>query len=431
MRITFIGHGYVGLVTACVFANLGNDVWVVGHTQEKIEKLKKGIPLIYEPGLEEVLKKNLGAQRLHFTLDYKEGLSGSNIVFIAVGTPPKQNGQADLTAVLNVAKEIGTHLSKGYTVVSCKSTVPVGTNKKVQAIIEETKNEDVLIDMASCPEFLREGTALQDTLSPDRIVIGSDSQKAIETLLELHKPLKGQRIITNLASAELIKYTSNAMLATRLSFANMIALFAEKTGANIEEVLNAVGMDKRIGSRYLYPGAGYGGSCLPKDVKALIHMGHEYDVDMSLLQAVEHINKCMRDEIVSKVLTYKNVRRIAVWGLAFKPDTDDVREAPAFYIVSDLIKRGYSITAYDPEAVSTFRALLPSGIDYAQSTYDAVKDADLLLILTEWNEFKQIDLRKVYGQMAHKNIVDARNIYDPPTMRTLGFSYMSVGRTNT
>lgn len=430
MRITFIGHGYVGLVTACVFADLGNDVWVVGHTPEKVEKLKKGIPLIYEPGLREVLKKNLKAQRLHFTLDYKEGLSGSNIIFIAVGTPPKQNGQADLTAVLNVAKEIGTHLSNGYTVVSCKSTVPVGTNKKVQAIIEETKNEGVHIDVASCPEFLREGTALQDTLSPDRIVIGSDSKKAIETLLELHKPLKGQRIITNLASAELIKYTSNAMLATRLSFANMIALFAEKTGANVEEVLNAVGMDKRIGSLYLYPGAGYGGSCLPKDVKALIHMGQEYKVDMSLLQSVEQINKHMREEVVNKVISHKNIRKIAVWGLAFKPDTDDVREAPAFYILSELIKKGYSITAYDPEAISTFRELLPSEVTYANSTYEAVSGADLLLILTEWNEFKQVDLQKIYAQMAQKNIVDARNIYDPTTIRALGFSYMSVGRTS-
>ena len=428
MRITFIGHGYVGLVTACVFADLGNEVWVIGHTPEKVEKLKKGIPLIYEPGLEEVLKKNLDANRLHFTLDFKTGLSGSDIIFIAVGTPPKNNGQADLTAVLAVAKQIGIHLSSSYTVISCKSTVPVGTNKKVQSIIEETKKENVHIDVASCPEFLREGTALQDTLSPDRIVIGSDSQKAIETLLNLHKPLKGQRVITNLASAELIKYTSNAMLATRLSFANMIALFAEKTGANVEEVLNAVGMDKRIGPHYLYPGAGYGGSCLPKDVKALIHMGHEYKVDMSLLQSVEQVNKNMRQEIINKVTSYKNIRQIAVWGLAFKPDTDDVREAPSFYIISDLIKKGYAITAYDPEALATFRALLSNGITYVHSPYDAVKEVDLLLILTEWNEFKQIDLQKIYNTMEQKNIVDARNIYEPAMMRDLGFSYLSVGR---
>lgn len=428
MRITFIGHGYVGLVTACVFADLGNEVWVIGHTPEKVEKLKKGIPLIYEPGLEEVLKKNLEANRLHFTLDFKTGLSDSDIIFIAVGTPPKNNGQADLTAVLAVAKQIGTHLSNKYTVVSCKSTVPVGTNKKVLSIIEETKKENVHIDVASCPEFLREGTALQDTLSPDRIVIGSDSQKAIETLLNLHKPLKGQRVITNLASAELIKYTSNAMLATRLSFANMIALFAEKTGANVEEVLNAVGMDKRIGPHYLYPGAGYGGSCLPKDVKALIHMGQEYKVDMSLLQSVEQVNKNMRQEIVNKVTSYKNIRQIAVWGLAFKPDTDDVREAPSFYIISDLIKKGYTITAYDPEALSTFHALLSNGITYVNSPYDAVQKVDLLLILTEWNEFKQIDLQKIYNTMEQKNIVDARNIYEPAMMRDLGFSYISVGR---
>lgn len=428
MKLAIIGHGYVGLVTACVFADLGNTVTVVGHTQEKLARLNSGDPIIYEPGLEELLKKNLASKRLRFTSAYEEAVPDADIVFIGVGTPPKESGEADLSAVLSVARDIGKNLKKGYTVVSCKSTVPVGTNLKVAAIIAENKDADAHFDIASCPEFLREGTALQDTQHPDRVVIGSDSQKAIDTLLELHKPIEGQRVITNLASAELIKYASNAMLATKISFANMVAQLAEEAGANVKEVLDAVGMDKRIGRYFLYPGVGYGGSCLPKDVKALIHTGTQLQVDMSFLKEVDAMNARARAHILKKVRSVKNTPHVAIWGLSFKPDTDDIREAPALYIIDELLAHGYTVAVYDPEAMKNVKRTMKDRVTYASSAYDCVKDADLLLIMTEWNEFKQADLDKVKSNMRSYNIVDGRNMYDPGFVRSKGFTYSSIGR---
>lgn len=428
MTISFIGHGYVGLVTACVFADFGNDVWVIGHTPEKIEKLKNGDPLIYEPGLEELLRKNIDANRLHFTLSYDEAIPASDIVFITVGTPPKPNGEADLSAVLNVAEQIGKKLKKGFTVVSCKSTVPVGTNLEVEKIINQVKPEDAEVAVASCPEFLREGTGIFDTLNPDRVVIGSSSQKAIDLVLEAHKPLPGKRVVTDLASAEIIKYASNAMLATKISFANLISLYAEKTGGDIETIMDAVGFDNRIGRKFLYPGIGYGGSCFPKDVMALIETGKKYGVDTELLDAVEHINKTVRSNFIQKVTQNVKGKKIAVWGLAFKPNTDDIRFAPSLYIIEDLLKLGYEIIAFDPAAANNVKKKMGEHITFSNDMYETTVGADALLIFTEWNEFKQARLEKVKDSLKTPIIIDGRNLYLTDKMKEMGFTYISTGR---
>jgi len=429
MTITFVGHGYVGLVTACVFANFGNDVYVIGRTKEKIEKLKSGDPLIYEPGLKELLKKNLNAGRLHFTLDYEKAVSESSIVFIAVGTPPSPTGEADLTSVLDVAKNIGKNLKKdSFTVVSCKSTVPVGTNLKVEKILNETKPNTAKVAVASCPEFLREGTGIHDTLNPDRIVIGSSNKEAFDLLLELHKPLTGDRIITDLASAEIIKYASNAMLATKISFANLISLYAEATGADIETIMDAVGADNRIGRKFLYGGIGYGGSCFPKDVMALNETGKQLELDTGLLDSVERINHTVRENFVKKVVENTTGKNIAIWGLSFKPDTDDIRFAPSIYIVQELLKMGYKVSAFDPAATENFKKIVGEKVKYFENMYDAVSGADALCILTEWNEFKQANLGKVKKMLKSPVIIDGRNIYIPAKMEKLGFKYVSTGR---
>ena len=427
MTITFVGHGYVGLVTACVFADFGNKVWVIGRTPEKIERLKQGDPIIYEPGLKEILLKNLKAGRLNFTLDYDPAIKESQIIFIAVGTPPKNNGEADLSSVFEVAEKIGKNLGDSYTVVSCKSTVPVGTNEKIAEIIKRV-NPKANFSVASCPEFLREGTALYDTLNPDRIVIGSNDKRAVELLLELHKPLLGERVITDLASAELIKYTSNAMLATKISFANLIAFYCEKTGADVEKVLDAVGLDKRIGRVFMNPGVGYGGSCLPKDVKALKATGNILGIDTLFLQAVDKVNEQAKENFVQKVIKFSPGKKVGLWGVAFKPNTDDIRFAPSIYIVKKLLEEGFEIAAYDPEALENFKRIFRNKIHYAKDPYSAVEGKDSLLIVTEWNEFKQIDLEKVKKALSQPYIFDGRNIYEPEKMEKFGFKYYSVGR---
>lgn len=428
MTITFIGHGYVGLVSACVFADFGNDVYVIGHTKEKIERLKKGDPMIYEPGLKELLEKNLKAGRLHFSLDYSQTIPKSDIVFIAVGTPPKENGEADLSAVLDVSRSIAKYLKKKFTVVSCKSTVPVGTNKKIKIILEKHKPKEAEVVVASCPEFLREGTAIYDTLNADRVVIGSNSKKAIGLLLKLHEPIDGKRVITDLASAELIKYTSNAMLATKISFANLISFFCEKTGADVEQVLDAVGLDKRIGRIFMNPGVGYGGSCLPKDVMALTSIGQTLGLDTSFLEAIESINKKSRENLLTKIKKNIPGKHIAVWGLSFKPDTDDVRFAPSLYIIAFLLKEGFILSVYDPAATENIKKIFHKEIAYSDNPYQAVKNADALVILTEWNEFRQIDLSKVKRLMKRPYVFDGRNIYSHAAMNKFGFKYFSVGR---
>lgn len=428
MTITFVGHGYVGLVTACVFADFGNGVWVIGHTKEKIERLKKGDPIIYEPGLKELLEKNLKAKRLHFTLDYSQAIPHSDIVFIAVGTPPKENGETDLSAVLEVSRSIAKNLKKKFTVVSCKSTVPVGTNKKVKIILEKHRPKGAEVAVASCPEFLKEGSAIYDTLNTDRVVIGSDSKKAIELLLKLHEPINGKRIVTDLSSAELIKYTSNAMLATKISFANLISFFCEKAGANVEQVLDAVGLDKRIGRIFMDPGVGYGGSCLPKDVMALTTIGKALGIDTGFLESVDGINKKSRENFLVKFKNNIRGKRAAIWGLSFKPNTDDVRFAPSLYIIEELLKDGFQLSVYDPAATENIKKIFQTKVDYYNNPYQAAKNADALIVLTEWNEFKQIDLAKLKKIMNSPVLFDGRNIYHPELMKKIGFIYYSVGR---
>ncbi|MDE2589227.1 MAG: UDP-glucose/GDP-mannose dehydrogenase family protein [Patescibacteria group bacterium] len=433
MTITFLGHGYVGLVTAAVFAELGNTVWVIGHTPEKVDNLKKGMLPIYEPGLEEIVKRNVAAGRLLFTLDYDKAIPASDVVFIAVGTPPKPvTGEADLSVVFEVAEKVGKHL-QGYTVVIVKSTVPVGTNRKVEALLTKVKPEGTEFDVASVPEFLREGQAIGDTQHPDRIVIGSDSQKAKDMLVELHKPIDGKLVLTTLETAEMIKYAANSFLATKISFANAIAQLCEKVGANGPDVLEAIGLDSRIGPKFLNAGAGYGGSCFPKDVKALIVIAKQYGYDFTLLKDVEAINKEAMHGIVTKVQTLldNNVKgkTVGIFGLSFKPDTDDMRDAPSRVVIPELIKKGARVKAFDPIAMDNAKKLPEfKGLEFCKNEIEVVKDVDVLVVMTEWNEFRQINLEDLKKHMKHPNLVDGRNIYDPDKAKRLGFTYIGVGQ---
>jgi UDPglucose 6-dehydrogenase len=430
MTITFVGHGYVGLVTAAVFADLGNTVWVIGHTEEKINNLKKGIIPIYEPGLSEIVQRNVNAGRLLFTLDYEEAIKASNVVFIAVGTPSRADGDADLAVVYEVAEKIGKHLD-GHTVVVTKSTVPVGTNKKIKELIEKVKPVKATFDLASAPEFLREGQAISDTLHPDRIVIGTESKRAEDILVELHEPIDGQYVLTNIETAETIKYAANAFLSVKISFANAIATLSELTNADGLKVLEGIGYDKRIGNQFLSPGAGYGGSCFPKDVRALIHISKQYGYRFSILEAVEEVNKQAMEAIVikaKKLLDNKvDGKTIAVLGLSFKPDTDDMRDAPSITIIDGLKALGAKIKAFDPIALETAKKKI-TGIEFCKDVESAAKDAELLIVLTEWNEFKQLDLSKIKALMKTPIILDGRNIYNPTEVRKLGFTYQGVGR---
>ncbi len=430
MTITFVGHGYVGLVSASVFAQLGNTVWVIGHTKEKIENLKKGVIPIYEPGLEEMVKRNVKAKRLLFTLDYKEAIPASDVVFIAVGTPPKKTGEADLSVVFEVAEEIGKYID-GYTVVVTKSTVPVGTNEEIKKIIEKVKPKKATFDIASTPEFLREGQAISDTLHPDRIVIGTETKKAESILKELHKPVDGVLVTTNIPTAEMIKYAANAFLATKISFANAIAHLSELTGADGLKVLEGVGLDKRVGSAFLSPGPGYGGSCFPKDVKALIAIAKQHGYDFLLLKDVEAINQQAMQGIVQKTkdVLHDNVKdkTIGILGFSFKPDTDDMRDAPSIFIIQSLQKSGAKIKAYDPIATENARKLLHN-VTFCENSYAVAEHADVLIVVTEWNEFRQLDLSKIKNLMRRPILIDGRNIYDPQKVKELGFVYQGVGR---
>jgi UDPglucose 6-dehydrogenase len=428
MTVTFLGHGYVGLVTALVFADFGNKVWVIGRTPEKIEKLKTGDPLFYEPEVEDLLKKNLSEDRIHFTLSYEDAVRESDVVFIAVGTPPQDSGAADLSTVFEVAEKIGKNLKKGFTVVSCKSTVTIGTNEKIAEIIEKVKPEGAEFAIASCPEFLSQGTAVRNTFKPDRVVIGSNFQEAIDMMVELHKPIDAPNIITDLASAELIKYTANAMLATKISFANLIALYSEKTGANVESVLDAVGIDKRIGRVFMNPGVGYGGSCFPKDVKALIQIGKSLGIDTILLEGVEKTNLNMRLNMIDKIESNTPDKKIAILGLSFKPNTDDIREAPSVYIIKDLLAKGYSINVYDPKAMDKVKMVFGDQIIFFDNPYDAVSAVTSTAIVTEWEEFRNLDLEKVKNLMSGNVIIDGRNVCDPEEVRKAGLKYLGIGR---
>ncbi len=432
MKITFIGHGYVGLVSAAIFADLGNTVTVIGHTPATVENLNKGIVHIYEPGLTELVQKNLKAKRLSFTLDY-ESVKEADLVFTAVGTPPKENGEADLSTVLEVAEKIAKNLS-GYTVVVTKSTVPIGTNQKIKALIEKAKPEKAEFDVASCPEFLRQGSAISDTLNPDRIVIGFESQRAKKLLVDLHKPLQENTgcpyVLCNLETAEMIKYAANSFLAMKISFANSIAQLSEATGADALHALEGIGYDKRVGNYFLQPGPGYGGSCFPKDVKAIISIAKGYGYDFDLLTEVENVNHIAKRLIVDKaerLLGNLNNKKIGILGLAFKPNTDDMRFAPSIEIIDWLKRKGAKIKAYDPQSMEKAKKVI-SGIEYMDDIYSVVEDADLLIVITDWNEFKEIDFEKIKSSMKSPMIIDTRNIYNPAKLRNLGFTYIGVGR---
>lgn len=428
MTIAIIGHGYVGLVSAAVFADLGNTVQVVGRTKEKIDNLKKGITPFFEPGLREMVSRNLEAGRLKFTLDYAEAISPASIIFICVGTPSASTGEADLSAVYTAAREIGKNL-KGYAVVVTKSTVPVGTNRQVAKIIKKV-NHQAVFDIASCPEFLREGSALSDTMHPDRIVIGTETKKSEALLRDLHSKIDGELICTTIETAEMIKYASNSLLSTKISFANAMSFICDAVGADVEQVLHGVGMDKRLGRSFLYPGVGFGGSCFPKDVKALIAIAKQNGYDFQLLRAVYQVNDEAKQRFLEKVIEGMGGvagKTIAVWGLSFKPDTDDMRDAPSVDIIKGLTAQGAAVRAFDPQAQENARRVLPD-IHYCTSPQDAAYGADALLLLTEWNEFKQIDLMKIKKLMKSPVLFDGRNVYDPAKVREMGFRYKAVGR---
>jgi UDPglucose 6-dehydrogenase len=432
MKITVIGVGYVGLVVAVCLAELGNDVVGVDVSKEKISALKDGKVPIYEPGLEEMLHRNQKESRIRFTNDMEQAISHGEVIFIAVGTPMGGDSRADLSTVLHVAGQIGAHMN-GYKVIVNKSTVPVGTGDKVAETITRSQKSPIEFDVVSNPEFLREGEAVQDFLIPDRVVIGVANGKARKVMEDVYKGIaRTDRPImfTDVKSAELIKYASNAMLATRISFMNELSRLCEKVGGDIKEVAKGMGLDKRIGPRFLQAGAGYGGSCFPKDVQALIMTLKDKGIDASLLEAVEKVNTEQKKSITLKLRTLMpelKGKTIALWGLAFKPKTDDMREAPSLTIANELQKQGAKIRAFDPVAEENASKLLKY-VEYTPTPYDAAKDADALIVVTEWNEFRNLDMRKVKESMKHPILIDGRNVYEPADMKSLGFYYQGVGR---
>src|SRR3989338_3071571 len=429
MSISVIGCGYVGLATATVFAELGNNVIGADIDKEKIEKLNKGIMPIFEPGLKELVERNLKEKRLRFTHNNKEAIEHAEVIFICVGTPPKANGETNLKYIEAVAKEIA-QVMNSYKVIVHKSTVPVETGEKVKKIIKENINQSIYFDVVSNPEFLREGTAIKDTMEPDRIVIGADSKKAIEIMKRLYSPVKSPLIITDIRSAELIKHASNSFLATKISFINAVAQICELSGADVEKVAEGMGYDKRIGRAFLNAGIGYGGFCFPKDVQAFIKIAEAYGYDFQMLKATHNINEEQKRNFVKKVknaLQGANGKTIAVLGLSFKPNTDDMRFAPSIYIIQELQKEGAKIRAYDPEAMEKARGILKD-IEFCKDPYEASKGADCIMLLTEWNEFKNLDLRKIKSLLKNPIIIDGRNIYNPEDLRKEGFTYISIGR---
>ncbi len=429
MKISVIGVGYVGLATAAVLAELGNDVIAADIDKEKIDNLNNGIMPIFEPGLKELVARNVKEKRLRFTHDNKEVIKHGEIIFICVGTPPKENWETELKYVKNVAMEIA-HNMDSYKVIVHKSTVPVETGDKVMKVIQDNIKKSVDFDVVSNPEFLREGSAIKDTLEPDRIVIGSDSQRAIDMMKKLYEPLKVPLIVTDMRSAELIKHASNAFLATKISFINSVARICELSGADVEKIAEGMGHDKRIGRDFLNAGIGYGGSCFPKDSQAFIKIAESYSYDYKLLKATNEINEEQKEHFVKKVknaLKNVNDKVIGVLGLSFKPNTDDIRFAPSIDIIQALQKEGAKIKAYDPEAMEKAKQVF-NNIEYCKDPYEAAKGADALLVLTEWNEFKELNLDKVKNLMNRSLIVDGRNIYNPKNMKKLGINYISIGR---
>lgn len=432
MKISMFGTGYVGLITGACLASLGNNVICMDVDEKKINMLKQGKIPIFEPGLRDLTDINTREKRLSFTTDAKEAVEKSDVLFIAVGTPPDENGKADLKYVFDVAANIGKYMNS-YKVVVDKSTVPVGTADKVKETIKKNLQKDIEFDLVSNPEFLREGNAIHDFLNPDRIVIGVENGKAKEIMMKVYQGIErtGKPILaTDIKSAEMIKYASNAMLALRISFMNQLSHLCEKLGGDIKMVSKGMGLDRRIGPRFLQAGLGYGGSCFPKDVQALGETLKEHDCYSELLDAVHIINERQKKHIVPKVqklVPDLKDKKIAVWGLAFKPKTDDMREAPSIIVIKELQKLGARIIAFDPVAAEESKNHLKD-IEYGTNPYDTIKDCDALVICTEWDEFRSLDLQAVKTLLKHPNIIDGRNLYEPEEMKKLGFNYLGVGR---
>lgn len=440
MRVCMIGTGYVGLVTGACLAEQGNQVWCVDVDEDKIASLNAGEVPIYEPGLEDIIKRNVSQGRLQFTTDTEEAVTNSLFVFIAVGTPPDGNGDANLRYVLKAAENIGTSMD-GYKIVVAKSTVPVGTTYKIKTVImEELKKRsrrDIEFDVAFCPEFLKEGSAVEDFLSPDRIVIGTENGRTSEFLKELLAPFvqREPRILTmRVTSAELTKYAANAMLATRISFMNELANFCETVGADIEEVRRGIGTDKRIGPAFLYAGVGYGGSCFPKDVKALIKSANNKGKNLSILQAVEDVNTNQKYNFLEKIYKHYNNniagKTFAIWGLSFKPHTDDIREAPAIDIIKELTAKDAKVRAFDPVAMDNTKPLFKDNkkVHFAEDEYQALEGADALVLVTEWPQFRRPDWERMKELLAEPMVFDGRNQYDPGKMKQMGFEHIGIGR---
>lgn len=437
MKTAIVGTGYVGLVTGTCFAAMGTDVTCVDIDEKKIENLRNGIIPIYEPGLEDLVKSNHKSGRLKFTTDLSSVINDVDIIFSAVGTPPDEDGSADLRYVLDVARTIGQNLNK-YIVVVTKSTVPVGTAQKVKSVIQEELDKrgkaDIEFDVASNPEFLKEGAAVQDFMRPDRVVVGTESEKAKKMMEKLYSPfmLNNYRIIfTDIPSAEMIKYAANAMLATRISFMNDIANLCEIVGADVNMVRKGIGADTRIGTKFLYAGCGYGGSCFPKDVKAIIKTGEKYGYKLELLEAVENVNERQKHILFQKLMDYYDGdikgKTIALWGLSFKPKTDDMREAPSLVLVDQILKAGGRVKAYDPIAIEEAKRRIGDAITYSKDAYDATVDADAILLVTEWNEFRLPSWSVIKKTMKKPVVFDGRNIYNKNELKDLGFDYSGIG----
>lgn len=444
MNISVIGTGYVGLVTGTCFSETGNNVTCVDIDVNKVNKLSNGEITIYEPGLEKLFQRNLKDNRLKFTTDLAEGIKDAKVIFLALPTPPGEDGSADLKYVLGVAEELGRLLKPDdYTIIVDKSTVPVGTGEKVRkAIIESSKKilppgESLggAFDVVSNPEFLREGVAVDDFMKPDRVVIGTGSERAKEIMGDLYAPYVRQGnpvIYMDIRSAELTKYAANSFLATKISFMNEVAQLCEKLGADVDMVRRGIGSDERIGRRFLFPGIGYGGSCFPKDVQALIKSSEEVDYSFKILKAVEEVNGKQKLHLIPKIESYFNHhlkgKHFALWGLAFKPNTDDIREAPALYLIDALLNEGATITAYDPEAMNNVKSVLGNKITFVDNEYDALDNADALIIATEWSEFRTPDFNEMDKRLKMKVIFDGRNLFDTKRMKELEYHYVSIGR---
>ena len=435
MKIVVIGTGYVGLVTGTCFSELGVDVYCVDIDQKKIESLKQAEIPIYEPGLQEIVERNIKAQRLSFTTSAEECMQGADAIFIAVGTPPDEDGSADIRYVLEAARSVGRALS-GYAVVTVKSTVPVGTTQQVKQIVQEQLDKrgvEIEFDVASNPEFLKEGRAVRDFMMPDRVVVGVESQRARDLMTTLYSPLMmtDRLLFTDIATAEMTKYAANAMLATRISFMNDIANLCELTGANVDMVRKGIGADIRIGTKFLYAGCGYGGSCFPKDVRALISTADKLGYSMEVVKAVEQVNNRQKKVLFEKLNRHfageLKGKKVAVWGLAFKPDTDDMREAPSLTLIESLLKAECEIRVFDPVAMPNAKKIFGDKLYYAQNMYDAATDADALIVATEWKEFRLPAWQTLSAAMRNKVIIDGRNIYSRKAMQQNGFTYYRIG----